>query len=308
MASMLDDEGWEILLQRIEDGRCTPFLGAGACHGAIPLGAELAERWADKFSYPLKNRTDLAAVAQFVAVKYDASYPKELLRKEFAPIPDPNYTAPDQPHGVLADLPLPLYITTNYDDFMFRALEQRQKRPVRELCRWNKRVKYEKSVFDGRRDYQPTPETPLVYHLHGHITTAASLVLTEDDYLDFLVNISEDDRLLPSRVQKAMADTSLLFLGYSIADWDFRVLFRSIAKMVERSVSQAHVSVQLEPVTRDAGEDERKKVREYLDRYFSDQKIRVFWGTARDFVQQLRAKWDAHPRTQYYRADQIARL
>ena len=33
----LKEETWEILLERIRDKKCTPFLGAGACAGALPL-------------------------------------------------------------------------------------------------------------------------------------------------------------------------------------------------------------------------------------------------------------------------------
>ena len=34
----------------------------------------------------------------------------------------PDFRAPSEPHAVLADLPLPIYMTTNYDDFMVKAL------------------------------------------------------------------------------------------------------------------------------------------------------------------------------------------
>ena len=42
MTSTLTDKDWEILLRRIPLGKCVPFLGAGACYGALPLGAEIA--------------------------------------------------------------------------------------------------------------------------------------------------------------------------------------------------------------------------------------------------------------------------
>ena len=41
-----------------------------------------------------------------------------------------------------------------------------------------------------QRGFVPTPANPLVYHLHGHLEMPQSLVLTEDDYLEFLVRIS----------------------------------------------------------------------------------------------------------------------
>jgi hypothetical protein len=42
MATRLGDRDWEILLRRIHDGKCTPFLGAGINHGVLPLGSEIA--------------------------------------------------------------------------------------------------------------------------------------------------------------------------------------------------------------------------------------------------------------------------
>jgi len=300
MENTLDEKGWEILLRRIENGNCTPFLGAGACYGAIQMGAEIAEEWAQKYGYPLENKKDLAAVSQYIAVQYDPITPKEELQAKFRTVVCPAFRDPDEPHGLLAELPLPIYITTNYDDFMLKALESREKKPKYELCRWNKLLKDKKSILETRRDYTPSPEEPLVFYLHGHISDVRSLVLTEDDYLDFLVNMAGDDRLIPSRIQRAVAETSLLFLGYSIADWDFRVLFRSIAKLVERSNSPAHVSVQLEPVGKEAGQEAKKNARDYLDRYFQNQKIRVYWGKCRDFATELRQRWDAYPKARFH--------
>ena len=66
-----------------------------------------------------------------------------------------------------------------------------------------------------------------------------SLVLTEYDYLDFLAAISSNKKLLPPRIQKAFTDSSLLFLGYRIADWDFHVLFRILAGYLERSTRES---------------------------------------------------------------------
>ena len=39
MPNTLSEEDWEILLRRIDKGKCTPFLGAGACYGVLPLDA-----------------------------------------------------------------------------------------------------------------------------------------------------------------------------------------------------------------------------------------------------------------------------
>ncbi len=68
---------WNLLLSRIESGNCTPFLGAGAAAGTLPLGGDIAQRWADEYGYPLPDGGDLARVAQFIAVHDDPMAPKE---------------------------------------------------------------------------------------------------------------------------------------------------------------------------------------------------------------------------------------
>ena len=190
MSNTLEDRDWHLLLRRIEDGKCTPFLGAGTCAGVLPLGGEIAQKWADQHEYPLQDASDLPRVAQFLAVQYDPMFPKEeLLRQWFRDVTPPDYDAPDEPHCILADLPLPVYITTNYDDFMVRALKDRNRDPRRELCRWNQRVKDHPSVFDN--GFDPTVANPVVFHLHGHDEVPESLVLTEDDYFGSTAKVAK---------------------------------------------------------------------------------------------------------------------
>ena len=289
MPDTLEERDWKLLLRRIKDGKCTPFLGAGACFGALPLGGQIAREWAQEHQYPLEDCHDLARVAQFLAVEYDSMFPKEeILGQWFKEVAPPDFTVSDEPHGVLADLPLPVYMTTNYDDFMVQALESRHKDPKRELCRWNQLVKDEPSIFDS--GFTPTVANPVVFHLHGHDRVPESLVLTEDDYLDFLVNISRDQTLLPPRIQEALTGASLLFIGYSLADWDFRVLFRGLVMSTESSLRRISVTVQLPPRSTDALESTQQQTQKYLDEYFKRIDIRAYWGTAREFVAELRQR------------------
>jgi hypothetical protein len=276
----LRDTDWRLLLARIADGACTPFLGAGATAHALPLASDIARRWAGDHGYPLGDADDLARVAQFLAVHQDdAMYPKELIGDEFAQLDPPDFTADGEPHALLASLPLPIFITTNYDDSMYAALAAAGKDPHREVCRWNRSpaLAEEPSPFADAA-YVPTAANPLVYHLHGRIGLPESLVLTEDDYLDFLVAVSRDPGLLPHPIQRALAGTSLLFIGYRLADWEFRVIHRGLVAATEASLRRLSVTVQL---TADA------PAREYLDEYFGALKVRVYWGTAAEFVADL---------------------
>jgi hypothetical protein len=287
MPATLEDEEWEILMNRIREGKCTPFLGAGTCFGTLPLGGVIAKKWAKKHGYPLDDSFDLARVSQFLAVKFDAVYPKErILQEFFVGVNPPDFRKPDEPHGILAELPLPVYMTTNYDDFMVQALRGNKKDVQTEICRWNKTIKYQPSVF--RKGFRPTATNPVVFHLHGHLDLVNSLVLTEDDYLDFLVNISRDQDLVPPRIQEALTSSSLLFIGYSLADWDFRVLFRGLVMAMEQSQRRISITVQLPP---GSNKSSQKQVQKYLDDYFGKYEMKVYWGTANKFAKELRSRW-----------------
>ena len=299
MANTLEDRDWTSLVRRIEREKCTPFLGAGINYNILPLGSNIAQRLAETYKYPLDDCLDLARVTQFLAITQDPMFPKEEVQilleeslqkwEKTVTLPD-FFKTPDQPLGVLADLPIPIYMTTNYDDLMIKALEARQKDPKRELCRWNKYVKDLPSVFDSQDAFEPTPANPVVFHLHGHNEIPESLVLTEDDYLDFLVNVSRQADLLPPIIQQALAGTSLLFIGYRLADWDFRVLFRGIVNSMEASLRHISVAVQLPPG--DSDQSTREAQQEYLNEYFGSIDVKIYWGTAQEFAAELRERWE----------------
>lgn len=290
MANMLEDKDWRILLERIEDGKCTPFLGAGMCYGVLPLGGEVANGWAKEYGYPLDDSSDLMRVAQFLALEQeDSVFPKEQILRMFKN-KSPDFTDQSEPHRVLADLPLPVYLTTNYDGFMTQALKARRKDPKRELCQWNSYVKRLPSIFKTNPDYVPTPANPVVFHLHGHDGVADSLVLTEDDYLDFLINNFNDPEMIPPAIQSSLSGTSLLFIGYRIADWNLRTILRAISRYMEESGRRISVATMLLPVdASDAARQERAE--RYLTKYYGNIKVLVYWGTARDFLKELGERW-----------------
>ena len=284
----LKEEDWNILLAKIDDKKCTPILGTGMRSKVLTLRAKIAQEWTEKEGYPLEDSHNLARVARFLSLKYDAEDPKRKLVKQMATITPPDYKDPDNPYRILADLPLPVYITTGYDDFMFQALKHVDKEAKREICRWNKALSEEPSVFSN--GYAPNAANPVVFNFHGVTEDLNSLVLTEDDYFEFLMNVSKE-KLIPSRIEKAMTSSALLLLGYRLSDWDFRVMFHLLSSYLEISPVRIHVAVQIAPVPDEAPEDQRKRVQGYLDMYFAKykkQEIRIYWGTCREFLLELR--------------------
>lgn len=293
----LKDSDWDVLLKQISRNRCTPFIGPEACSGLYQLKGDRAARWAKDEDYPLSDCRELARVAQFLAVRDYEAKPIERLIEEFksTDFKTPNYSDPTELHTVLADLPLPVYITTNYDDFMFTAFSQRKlpRDAKRDYCRWRRGMDNSDSAFAG--EYKPTVANPVVFHLFGHVDEERSLVLTEHDYLKFLANVSRNQDLIPPVIQRAITGGSLLFLGYRLDEWDFRILFHTLQPFLESSLTKAHVSVQILPMDDpDKTDDQQKeKVINYLNLYFQKLDTRVYWGSCHEFVEELRERWEA---------------
>jgi SIR2-like protein len=294
----IEQKDWDDLLMLIKMQKCTPFVGSGASYPNLPMGKEVAHEWSSRYNYPLiKDSNDLAKVSQFMAIDRFPMFPKHILSQDFKTKSSPDFSRKDDPHGILADLNLPIYITTNYDNFMLEALKTRHKSPKRELCRWSSELEQIlnfKSISPIlKAGYTPTPEIPLVYHLHGLLEIPESIVMTENDYLDFMIRLHEKETpILPPEITIALATNALLFVGYSLADWDFRVLFRGIFNTIS-SMTNLIVAVQLRPtdVTNE------KDAIQYLSKYFGSVlgegiKVRVFWGEASEFAKELRDQWE----------------
>jgi hypothetical protein len=289
------DGAWARLISNLVSGECVPFLGSGACADYIPIGAPMAEAWADKMGYPLHDRSDLSRVMQYIAtVRYrgDAtSLKRDFINSEFASLRAPDFNNSAEIHGLLARFGLSLYVTTNYDDFMYLALHHERKRPRHDHSLWYRTVTpgTHRSPLDDRH-YVPNPAEPLVFHLHGCYQSPESLVLTEDDYIEYLVQLASDTNrkagrvssLLPNYVYGELRSRPLLFIGYSLRDWTFLVLFRTLLYGIPDSHRRTHVSVQVDP-----GERNPEEAREYLERYLGAQHIQIFWGSASEFAREL---------------------
>jgi hypothetical protein len=204
-------------------------------------------------------------------------------------------------HHQLAGLGLPLYLTTNFDCFMWAAL--RSLRPAEE------QEKVRREVVPWRRGASPDPDSAhydldppwregeqVVLHLFGTDEDLLSMVLTEDDYLDYLTSISRDyQAIFPSSVADHLASSSLLFLGYELHDLALKVILRGLLANLEfGGFVMKHVAVQLEPSATDA--TRQREVLDYLRNYFhksSNIEIDVYWGSAHQFVADLHERYQA---------------
>jgi hypothetical protein len=119
------------------------------------------------------------------------------------------------------------------------------------------------------------------------------MVLTENDYLDFLVAMSRNQKLLPIKITRALTQSSVLFIGYSLNDPNFRVLFRGL---IHPLAENRRLSVAIQLLPSEIAESDKPAAQAYLTRYFEDIRIKVFWGTAEQFIDTLSDRWNNRKR------------
>jgi len=329
---------WPFLLRNIDDGLCTIFLGPRLNTGLLSDGAAIAEALSQTFHYPMQDADNLARVAQFIALKdrrrlrldyllhLKRSIPGYLGEKlnndqdralaqkrtigevleEYRWTERVRSVHENEPHFLLADLPIGLYMTTTVDNLMYtalahtssrvkaaaqaapdaprrKALEERLPRRVQPL--WQQ-VDASPAKYVLTPD--PDPDHRVVFHINGFDEDPDHLVLSEDDYLDHLVRLMRDqDTLLPSNIIGKLGKDSLVFIGFQLDDWEFRVILHGLLKRIAQTPGTRHVGVQLEagPAANEV------QARKYLEEYLGSYRIDIYWGTPQQFVGELHSRW-----------------
>lgn len=320
---------WEALIRGIESSRYTPILGIGMLEPLIGSSRELARRWAEQYGYlgAAGARSDLTKVARALSVNQGPSFVqhafiehirRELLSRFGDQIPRELHErgSPDglfaavaaaqrwggarRSYDVLAALPVAIYICGEPTSLLAEALRATGKDPKVEVCRWNNRLVDASSVFEHNPDYLPSVEQPLVFHLFGHINQPDSLVLSEDDYFDFLSYVSANREVIPPAIRSVLADGGLLFLGFPATDLNFRVLFRSVDDSASRRRRRRYLHVAVQDPTEAPQSEGAIGAERYLERYFDninvngDTYISVYWGSPDDFCRELSMRLGPH--------------
>lgn len=320
----------EQIFQEEKDGSVPDIESSPSAEADRTVEEQLTKEWAEFIGYPMPDVYNLARIAQYFLVeqkdpsqaraKYveflkallltiaqeDEAYvdlvselKTEIREKRFSDIVR-QLDYPRFPEGVedplrlLAALPLPIYVTTSYYDFIERALEAVGKTPNTQVCFWSGTGSSARAEHRSNPNYEPTPGNPVVYHLFGLEDYPQTLVLSEDDYMNFLVSVVEDTNtqnpIVPLKLRQALAESPLLLLGYQLRDWDFRVLFRFILRFRREELSPRGMVIQLKQDRHRIGTVE--KALNYLSNYLDKRQFDVEWTDTESFIRKLWDKWD----------------
>jgi SIR2-like domain len=222
----------------VRAGKCVLFLGAGV-HApappgipwsyptaiAPPFGGALSQKLADEsnylIDYPNCNPRELPRVAMHYELKpgkgRQALFNKIRAEVEVGKQPSPILRA-------LAELNFPLIVITNYDSFFERSLPAAKQADIRIY-------EPQPNVASPRADFGDLTEmTPGVCKIHGDFTRAESLVITDEDYIQFVLRMRDEDSIhpFPFTARYLMRKYPTLFVGYSLLDYNLRLFIKTL--------------------------------------------------------------------------------
>jgi hypothetical protein len=326
---------WNPIIDSINTHHCTPILGPWLMEPMLGSPSEIARKWVSQLQesdsvlgdlkqvaqYLSVNPDDLSQVAEYSFTKRGRAYPRnhlfdrlrKLLKQKYEnELPGGTLDKKDLPemfsaigshldqrqkdnsYTILAKLPFKIYINASQDNLLEQALSDAGRPADVDYFRWSASLwNPDNRIF--RKEYQPTEERPLVYHMFGCFSEPESLVLSEDDYFEYLMKMGNDENI-PLVVRTAWRENSLLILGFHISDWNFRVLFRSILnrrRILDRQTFGAEenyksVAVQVPPLD---NVQQPEGLSDYLKTYFERLSFRVYLGRADSFLKTLWESW-----------------
>jgi hypothetical protein len=227
---------------KVAMGQCILFLG-NAVHVLPPpssefdypksarplLEAEISNFLAELSSYPEeRDRYDLQRVSWYFEFKFgfrsklmDAIKSAVQVGKSPSPV-----------LHALARLPFKLIITTNYDNLFEKALEEAGKKFTVSTY----------SPLSNRRTLDcgmdPSSDNPFILKLHGDLETPESPVITDQDYIQFTLRMTDKRPFnpVPTNVLTYLMRWPTLFRGYSFRDYNSRLLFKALRWKMDQAL------------------------------------------------------------------------
>ncbi len=286
--SKLKKENWDVLTYAIHHRNCILMLGPDAAVAEdqdIPLTEILANDLAEKINLQDRekiNTSDLAQVAQCYC--NDKSKGRLGLQQKVSDFYDERRNLCSNFHRDLAALPFYFIVTTTPDNMLIEALEKENKKPIR---KWYDFRGYNPPIVEEVEEGKWSPDKPLVFYLYGTLDKPSSLLLTEDDLLDYLVAFISEERSMPRNIKSELQleSKSFLFLGFGFKHWYLRILLHVLR--MEQKWSPSFAMEQFYRAHTDT--DQLRQTLLFFQR--GDYQINIFKQPLDKFASQLREKY-----------------
>ena len=263
------DPPYGVILDSLLSGYVVPVLGAGASligrppvewddtSNFPPTGGELSRFLAASCAYPSAERRKLEELAK-VSSYYQDIGSRRLLRQRLRKVFVREYK-PNCLHELLLNIERKqrlVVVVTNYDTLLEDALlaarlkaetEELRKRPFdvvvypaddksnrNSMLRWH----WNGELLEKQKPEHPNnlwidETTTVIFKMHGSVWKDSDLwdnfVITEEDYLDFMSRMI-NQTAVPKIIADYFRNKSFLFLGYSLQDWNMRVILRHLGR------------------------------------------------------------------------------
>ncbi len=226
----LQEQEYSRLRERVRSGKCVLFLGAGATAIAKgPTASKLTKDLSESLALPAPAES-LGELAEFC----DTAVARGRARLTMEIIERLRKLSPSPFHQLIPRFPWNAIITTNYDDLIEISYDDAI--PVGMACRKYRRVVRTKDLLEI-----PEATVPVI-KAHGCVTDPerAPLTLTFRDYYD----LAKNRRPLFERIKILFSEATVLFVGYSLNDYNFNNLLFEIEDELKES-GQPHYFVTL---------------------------------------------------------------
>jgi hypothetical protein len=227
----MNERRWKRLLRDVQEQRCILMLGPRL------EGLQVNGQWLplmESFAGFLTNELSVEKIDFDVNAAEHLPYIGQLFLKipgveridledEIKSYYQQNMAAPPPLYRLLAGLPFSLVINSGFDNYMERA--------------FNNEGKFAYGYYYNFRRQTPVdldpesidPQHPMVYNLFGSFEKPESLVITENDQVEFVRNVVKSDPGVPPVILEQFDHSkSYLFLGFNVEHWQFRLLLEAL--------------------------------------------------------------------------------
>lgn len=264
------DDAIGVIAEAVSQQNCILFLGAGV-HAPPPddspftypeeqrppTGSALSQQLAADCHLAKSMEHEDLSNLQRVSLFYECNRDRHQLVQAVAA----RVSTGKQPSPLLralGELGFPVVITTNYDRLFERALYIAGKDP--------RVAVYSPDPDVPTTDYpKPTPESPVVFKIHGDIDQPQTLVITDEDYITFVLRMTMKEPYdpIPLRLKLCLTDMTTLFVGYSLIDYNLRLLFKTLRWRMDPANTPMTYSVDYhpDPLIVDVWDNQRRYVK-----------------------------------------------
>lgn len=285
----------EEIAERVVNHECILFLGS-AIHVPAPrdskyhypkekcppIGSELSKLLAENCGFKGEDWWNLQRVSQYYEWKKRF---RQLLVGAVTTAIHTGKEASPILHA-LADLDFPIVITTNYDKLYEQALDQKAASQAQGQASTYDLSIYSPSIYNPNDKSRvktldcsenPNPQRPYILKIHGDINKPESIVITEEDYIQFVLRMSDKHPYHPvgKNVLTYLNKWTTLFIGYRLTDYNLRLLFKTLRWRMDAAQIPPTYAVDIDP----------------------DKPIRDVWENKRGYVTFIvEDLWDFVPR------------